>query len=249
MTNSSDKRPVLIVGATSDVSVSLARLMAEAGHPIHLAGRRVEALESIAQDLRVRSSVPVATHTLDVADYESIDPTLQALEPKPGIIVSMVGDMGDQSVSQSNTVAANHVFAVNLNGPVALMEAGARLFEGLEEPTALVGVSSVAGDRGRARNYVYGAAKAGFTAALSGLRQRLQASSTTVITIKPGFVDTKATADLELPDFLTESSDSCAARIYRAIQKRREVVYPWKWRLVMTIIRAIPEPIFKRLSF
>ena len=113
----------------------------------------------------------------------------------------------------------------------------------------MVGVSSIAGDRGRARNYYYGASKAAFTAMLSGLRQRLNGTQTRVITVKPGFVATRMTENMDLIPALTNSPDECAKMIKRAVDQGSLIVYPWKWRIIMWIIRAIPEPIFKRLKF
>ncbi|MEQ9316231.1 MAG: SDR family oxidoreductase [Henriciella sp.] len=248
MSSNSD-RPVLVVGATSDISIALARQMAEAGHPVYLAARDVSKLDAIASDLRIRARVPVETVEMDVTNTAATRETLMALSPAPRIIVSMVGLMGVQAEQEKDPAKARAVIDANFIGPAALMEAGAELFETMDEPTCLVGVSSVAGDRGRARNYYYGAAKAGFTTMLSGLRQRLARSQTTVITVKPGFVATRMTADLDLPKPLVASDVECAKMIHRAIRKKREVVYPLKWRALMCAVRAVPEPVFKKLSF
>lgn len=243
------KPAVLIVGATSDIALALARELAGQGHAIHLAGRDPAALEADRADLAIRARVPVSTLALDVTDLAGMEAKLRALDPVPHVIVSMVGFMGEQAQSEADPAKAAAVVTANFTGPAVLMEAGARLFAGINAPTTLVGVSSVAGDRGRARNYWYGAAKAGYTAMLSGLRQRLNGTNTTVITVKPGFVATRMTQGMTLPKPLVESAESCAKRIAGAIKGKRLVVYPWKWRLLMMVIRAVPEPIFKGMKF
>ena len=249
MTVVSNRPPALIVGATSDIARALAHRLAADGHPLHLAGRNLDALERDAADLRLRHDVLVNVVSIDVTATAALKDILSALDPAPRIIVSMVGWMGDQGLQQSDPAQASAVIAANFTGPAALMEAGAAMFADVDEDTWLVGVSSVAGDRGRARNYYYGAAKAGFTAMMSGLRQRLARTRTTVITVKPGFVATSATAGMDLPGPLVASPDACATMIHRAIKKKREVVYPLVWRGVMTIIRGVPEPVFKKMKF
>ena len=135
----------------------------------------------------------------------------------------------------------------NYIGPALLMGALAGRFEE-RGSGVLVGVSSVAGDRGRATNYVYGSAKAGFTAFLSGLRNRLARTGVHVITVKPGFVRTRMTEGMDLPARLTATPDEVAAAVVEAIRRRRDVVYVRRvWRLIMLIVRALPEPLFKRL--
>ena len=136
----------------------------------------------------------------------------------------------------------------NYLGPALLMGALAERFE-RRGSGVLVGVSSVAGERGRAANYVYGSAKAGFTAFLSGLRNRLATPGVHVVTVKPGYVRTRMTAGRELPEPLTARPDEVAAATVNAIRRRRHVIYVRPvWRLIMLLVRALPEPIFKRLT-
>lgn len=243
------KPHVLIAGATSDIALALAHQMAADGHGVYLAARNVSRMEADRGDIELRHRVPVELVDMDVTDTAGLKEILATLDPKPHMIVSMVGWMGEQSEQEQDPEQAAKVIAANFTGPAALMEAGAELFADMDAPTTLVGVSSVAGDRGRARNYYYGAAKGGFTSMLSGLRQRLSRTKTKVITIKPGFVATRMTEGMDLPGPLVDSAETSAKMIHRAIRKGREVVYPWKWRLVMTIIRAVPEPIFKKMKF
>ena len=238
-------RTVLIVGATSDIARATARAFAAKGCVLQLAARDVAALAADAEDLRVRSGERVDTLPLDILD----DPAGFAarLEPLPDIAVCMVGLLGDQAGSEQDPVAAERVIRTNFTGPALMMGALAERFAA-RGSGSLVGVSSVAGDRGRATNYVYGSAKAGFTAFLSGLRNRLHGHGVHVVTVKPGFVDTRMTAGMRLPKALTAHPDDVAAAITAACDTRRNTVYVRPvWRLVMAVIRAIPEPVFKRL--
>ena len=241
--------PVLIVGATSDISIALAHLFAGDGHPLILAARDPTRLEIDKADLSTRYGVEVYLTALDILDTEHHSAFVAALDPMPHICVCMVGLLGDQAEQERDPKAARAVIDSNMIGPAVLMEALASRLTQIDAPTAIVGVSSIAGDRGRARNYYYGAAKAGFTAILSGLRQRLARTKTTVITVKPGFVATRMTEGMDLIPALTDSPQKSAQMIKRAIRHKRLVVYPWKWRLVMWIVRAIPEPVFKFLKF
>ncbi len=248
MTQSDPTPPVLILGAKSDIALAMAHQMAERGHAIHLSARNEADLQNDAADIRLRYGVDVKTCNIDVTETTKAHSILSSLTPPPRIVVSMVGWMGDQAVQERDPTQVEKVLRTNMIGPAAYLEAAATLFSETAEPTVIVGVSSVAGDRGRAKNYYYGAAKAGLSTMLSGLRQRLSGSNTTVITVKPGFVGTSATEGMDLPAALTETPAQCAKRIVRAIEKKREIVYPLKWRLIMWIIRAVPEPVFKRLD-
>jgi len=221
VTDTQTPAPVLIVGATSDISIALAHKLAAKGHALYLAARNKNRLDADCADLKLRHNVEVTSLEMDVTDTTAIRGALRALEPAPHTIVSMVGYMGDQAEQEADVTEVAKVIAANFEGPAAL---------------------------GRARNYYYGASKAGFTAMMSGLRQRLSKSKTTVITVKPGFVATKMTEGMDLPGPLVDSAEKSAAMIERAIRKKREVVYPWKWRLVMMVIRGLPEPIFKAVK-
>ncbi|MBF0372492.1 MAG: SDR family oxidoreductase [Alphaproteobacteria bacterium] len=239
--------PVLIIGATSDIGWALAAEFARHGHALALAARRTDQLQTEAEDLRLRHGVAVTVHHLDLLEDAAIAPFVAALEPLPGIAVCVVGLLGDQAESERDLAAADRVMRSNYNGPAAVLAALANRFQA-RGSGILVGISSVAGDRGRATNYVYGSAKAGFTAFLSGLRNRLAQAGVHVLTVKPGFVDTRMTAGMTLPPALTAQPEEVAAAIYKACKRRRDVLYVRPaWRLVMTVIGAIPERVFKRL--
>ena len=238
----------LVIGATSDIGRAIARKLAEEGWALQLAARDPVRLEREVQDLRVRTGVAVASHRCDVLRDDGGVSLLDELDPLPDVAVCVVGLLGDQAESQRSSVAAERVMRTNYVGPALLMGALAERFE-RRGSGVLAGVSSVAGDRGRATNYVYGSAKAGFTAFLSGLRNRLAATGVHVVTVKPGFVRTRMTEGMDLPARLTAEPEEVAAAVVRASRVRRDVVYVRRiWRLLMLMIRSIPEPAFKRMK-
>jgi hypothetical protein len=237
---------VLILGARSDMARACAHRFAKAGHPLVLAARDPATLEADATDLRLRYSVPVTCVAFDATDIAGLDVFLDTLSELPAIALCAVGAMGDQAQSQRDALAAAAVIRANFEGPALALGALAERFEKRGSGT-IIGISSVAGERGRASNYVYGAAKAGFTAFLSGLRNRLARSPVQVITVLPGFVATRMTEAMDLNPRLTAQPEEVAEAIFRAHEKRRDVIYIRPvWRLIMAIIRALPEPVFKR---
>ena len=238
----------LVIGATSDIGRAIARTLADAGWAVQLAARDRARLEREARDVRVRAQAAVSVHRCDVLDADGGVSMLDELDPLPGVAVCVVGMLGDQAESQRDLAAAERVMRTNYVGPALLMGALAERFE-QRGSGVLVGVSSVAGERGRAANYVYGSAKAGFTAFLSGLRNRLAGAGVHVVTVKPGFVRTRMTDGMDLPARLTAQPDEVAPSVLRAVRRRRDVVYVRRvWRPIMLIVRAVPERLFKRMS-
>jgi NAD(P)-dependent dehydrogenase (short-subunit alcohol dehydrogenase family) len=240
---------LLILGASSDMGRSAALRFAAAGWSLQLAGRDEQALARDAADLAARHQVSVTTHRLDILDTPSFGAFLDSLPLLPDAVVSVIGLLGDVSVSATDPQDAMRVMRSNYEGPALLLgELGERMRK--RGSGTLIGISSVAGDRGRASNYVYGSAKAGFTAFLSGLRNRLDRHGVRVVTILPGFVRTRMTADMKLPPLITGTADEVGNAIFEAATGQGgDVRYVRKvWWLIMTIIRNIPERIFKRLS-
>lgn len=243
-------RKVVIVGATSAIAEAVARLFAKRGDALYLVARRAEALESIAADLRVRGAGRVATETLDANELQAHAPMLAradaALEGVDTVLIAH-GTLSDQKACERSAELTVHELSTNGISTVALLTHVAQLFESRRSGSIAV-ISSVAGDRGRQSNYVYGSAKALVSTFLSGLRQRLSKSGIAVITIKPGFVDTPMTAAFPKGP-LWAKPEKVAAQIVRAIDSGTSVAYvPGFWRLIMFIIRAIPESIFRRLN-
>jgi len=239
---------LLIVGAKSDIAKAIAREYAQNGYDIYLVARDVNELEEFADDLRVRSNKTVQLVELDILDYASHQTFYDALEEKPLGVITAVGYLGEQSKAQIDAQEAEKIINTNYTGVVNLLNIIANDFE-QRRSGFIVGISSVAGDRGRKSNYIYGSAKAALTAYLSGLRNRLYESQVHVLTVKPGFVATKMTEDMDLPEKLTAKPEEVAQDIFKAQQKGKSVLYTkWMWRWVMMIIKAIPEWQFKKMS-
>ncbi len=239
-----------IFGATSRVGEALARHWAQRGYDIVLSARRREEAEAIASDIALRFRVRAHVLVLDATDIDGHEAAILAMAASSGAIdhaALVFGDMGDQEGSQADSAAAAHVINVNYTGAVSICETLAALM--IEQGSGnIIGVSSVAGDRGRASNYIYGSAKGAFTLYLQGLRNRLHEHGVGVLTVKLGFVDTRMTWALQsgLPKATPEAS---AAAIAAAVERGENVMYyPRFWAGIMGIIRAIPEPIYKRLK-
>ena len=240
-------RSALILGASSDIARACARRLAAEGYAIlMLAGRDPAALTLQAEDLRIRHRTTVSVHAYDALNPEGVAGFVDGLGTVPDVVICAVGLLGVQAESQADPAAALRVMRSNFEGPALVLGVLAERMVARGSGT-IVGISSVAGERGRASNYVYGAAKAGFTAFLSGLRNRLNGSGVRVVTVLPGFVATRMTAGMPLNPRLTAQPDEVATAIARAIARGRDVVWVRPvWRLIMAIIRALPEPVFKR---
>jgi NAD(P)-dependent dehydrogenase (short-subunit alcohol dehydrogenase family) len=240
---------VLIIGASSDIGRAAALKFAQNGWALMLAGRDAEGLTREAQDISARTQASVTTHPLDILSTPDFSGFLASLPSLPDAAVSVVGLLGDVARSAVDPQDASLVMRSNYEGPAILLgELGERMRA--RGSGTLIGISSVAGERGRGSNYVYGSAKAGFTAFLSGLRNRLAKHGVRVVTIKPGFVRTRMTAAMKLPPLVTAEAREVGDAVYQAAMGQgadsRYVRAIW-WP-IMTIIKAIPEPIFKRLS-
>lgn len=241
---------VLILGATSAIARAVAAEFASHKFYLILAGRDREELEALAADAGLRYGASVQTQVFDILDFESLPRTLgsclsAAGEELEGVILA-VGYQGDQGAAQSDPCQARRILDTNFTGCVLALNVVAEHFE-RRRKGFICALSSVAGDRGRQSNYLYGAAKGGFSTYLQGLRNRLSAAGVQVITVKPGFVDTRMT--FGHPHlFLVATPESVARGIYKAVVQKKDVVYlPWFWRFIMLVLRLIPERVFKRL--
>lgn len=250
---------VVVLGATSPIGDHVCRLAAAAGHAVAVAARRIEDAEHIAADLGVREAeATVRAYTFDALDmdahrafFDTVEEDLDGIER----VVVMFGDIGDHERSLEDWTAARRVLDVNFTGAASASEAAvpalrrfAEAHPGRKPRPALVGVASVAGDRGRQSNYLYGSAKGGYALYLQGLRNRLQDEGVHVATIKYGFIDTPMTEGLETAIPIA-SPEAAAQAAMRAADRGRDVVYfPWFWRWILAVIRGIPERVFKRLS-
>jgi short-subunit dehydrogenase len=241
------KSPVLILGARSDIGKAVAHKFAALGHPVQLAARNVETLTADKTDMELRYSVPVTLHEFDALATHTHEAFVTSLPLTPEIAVCAVGLMGQQQENERDMDAAIRVMRSNYEGPASILAVLANKFEERGSGT-LVGISSVAGERGRATNYVYGSAKAGFTAFLSGLRNRLAKRGVHVVTVLPGFVRTQMTEGIALPTQLTASPEEVAEAISRAVTNKHNTIYVKPaWRFIIKIVCLIPEAAFKHM--
>ena len=239
---------ILIIGAKSDVAQALAKQYAQNGYGLFLSGKNINELSDFANDLAIRHDIPVHLKELDLRAFESHQNFYEQLDPRPFGVIVVAGYMTDQLKCQKSWQETLNTIIVNYTGAVSILNIIANDMEQNKEGF-IVGISSVAGDRGRKANYIYGSSKAGFSAYLSGLRNRLYASKVQVLSVKPGFIDTKMTKDLDLPPKLTAKPEEVAKDIFTAQQKGKDVLYTKAiWRLMMAIITHIPEKIFKKMS-
>lgn len=243
-------KKTLVIGATSAIARSTARLFAERGDTLFLAARNVEQLEISADDLLVRGANAVYIAEVDVLDFSRHEEFVEtAIDSMGGLDLVLVahGTLPDQSACESSTDLTRRELEVNAVSTISLLTIVASYFEGAKRGT-IVAITSVAGDRGRQSNYVYGAAKATVSRFLQGLRNRLHSSGVHVLDVRPGFVDTPMTAAFEKGPLWT-TPDFVAAKIVSAISKQRNVIYvPFFWSVIMLVIRSIPERLFKRLK-
>ncbi|MEO0473682.1 MAG: SDR family oxidoreductase [Bacteroidota bacterium] len=238
---------ILILGARSDMARGIAQIHAKRGDLLLLAGRNQTELNKDAEDLRIRYGNEVRVHLFDALDTDSHITFSESL-PQIDRVYCAFGYLGDQESAQVDHKEMLRIVRTNYDGAVSVLDPLASRMEKAGKGN-IVGISSVAGERGRASNYFYGSAKAGFTAYLSGLRNRLAKKGVHVLTVKPGFVATAMTEGLDLPPLLTASAEKAAKDIVRAADKQKNVIYTkWMWRYVMLIIRNIPEMVFKKLS-
>ncbi|NRA67952.1 MAG: SDR family oxidoreductase [Pseudobacteriovorax sp.] len=240
----------VIFGATSTLAVSIAKRLAERHDHLFLIARSQPRLNALKDDLMARGAASVSLLTADFSKLDTIDPVCQSVIAKANVIHKVFvchGVLGNQELAQQDITTAFHDLDVNFSSYVAILTPIANQMETDGVGTIIV-ISSVAGDRGRQSNYIYGTAKAATTAFTSGLRNRLHRSNVSVLTVKPGFMDTAMTQHLKKnPLFI--SADRAAEIILKALDSRKNIVYvPRFWQLIMLLIKAIPETLFKRLK-
>ena len=242
---------ILVIGATSAIATACCRLWAEQGHEFFLVARDAEKLQQTAQDLEARGAKSVNSFTMDVLDTPQHALMLQqCISTHRQIDIALVahGTLPDQVACEKDAELALQEFSINGSSVISLLSLLAEQLT-LQRCGSLAVISSVAGDRGRPSNYLYGSAKAAVSAFCEGLHARLFKIGVHVITIKPGFVDTPMTQGLTLPKVLVVPPEYVAKQIVSAINNKKAVLYtPRFWALIMLIIRSIPNFIFKRLN-
>ena len=243
-------KKVLVLGATSAIAQSTVRLLAARGASLYLVGRNPERLAAVAADARTRGAVQVEHEAMDLdalAGHEAlVERAVAALGALDGVLLAH-GILGDQEAAQRSYAEAEKVLRTNFLSAVSLLTPLANRFEAQRSGTLVV-ISSVAGDRGRQSNYIYGASKGALSVFLQGLRNRLARAGVAVVTVKPGFVDTPMTAAMK-KNPLFASPERVARGILGAVEAGRDEVYlPGFWAPIMLGIRSIPERVFKRLK-
>jgi short-subunit dehydrogenase len=241
---------ILIIGATSAIAHETAKCFARDGAELFLVARSAEKLTVEADDLKVRGAQHVETFVLDANELERHAALLEeAIRTLDGLDMLLVahGTLGDQQLCEKSVEQTIKELSTNAISVISLLTLSANYFEQQRRGCIAV-ISSVAGDRGRQSNYVYGTAKAAVSTFMQGLRNRLAKSGVAVLTIKPGFVDTPMTAD-KPKGLLFAQPRSVGQGIYKAMLEGKDVVYlPWFWRPIMFVVCSIPERIFKQLS-
>lgn len=242
---------ILVLGATSPIARALALRFAERGARVYAAGRDAAEVGRVAQDIRVRTGTDALSGVFDATDFAShrdfIDKATSQLGGLDGVILSF-GTLGDEQRAQTDPDEAISVVNQNYLGAVSLLTVAARHLEERGDGFVIV-LGSVAGVRGRARNYVYGSAKGALHLFTQGLRARLSRTRVRVMTVVLGTVDTRMTWGRE-GAMLTVAPERAAALIFRAWEKKRDVVHvPWFWRPIMGAIKLVPERLFKRTRF
>lgn len=243
-------RKILIVGATSAIAEATARRFAAKGDRLFLAARREDRLTAIAADLKLRGADRTGYMVLDATDYarhaELLDAANKAMDGLDTLFIAH-GTLPDQAACAASVETSLAEFSTNALSVISLCTLAANRFEAAKAGSIAV-ISSVAGDRGRQSNYLYGSAKGAVSIFLAGLRNRLFASGVQVLTIKPGFVDTPMTASFK-KGALWATPEQVAIGIEKGINGGKDVIYlPGFWRFIMLIIKHVPEVVFKRLK-
>ena len=241
-------RSLLVLGGRSDIGIAVAHAFAAKGYAVRLAARDPAALERDVADLGTRHGIEATAHQFDALATKTLPKFIADLPELPDVVVCAVGVLGEQAADENDPARIAAVLRANFEGPATALTLFAERMA-TRGSGSLVGISSVAGERGRASNYVYGSAKAGFTAFLSGLRNRLAGKGVHVVTVLPGFVATRMIEGMTTPKPLTAQPKEVGDAIYRAVEKGLDVVFVRPiWRQIMRAIRVIPEGRFKKMK-
>ena len=242
---------ILIIGATSAIAEATARLYAADGANLYLLARNEDRLKTITADLKIRGAGSVESAHFEANDLASHQALLDRAYHALGsfdIVVIAHGTLGNQKASEASAELVMQELQTNAMSTIALLTRLANMLEKQMHGTMAV-ISSVAGDRGRPSNYVYGTAKAALTTFCQGLSARLLKSGVHVLMIKPGMVDTPMTANMDMPSIIVAKPEQIAIDIVRAIEKQEDVLYtPWYWKYVMMGIIHLPIKVFKKLK-
>lgn len=239
------KKNILILGGASDLGSSLAYKFASNGHNIQLALRKSSRLKKEKNALKDRFQIKVSLYDFDVLNTKNHEMFISNLDEIPDVVICLVGYLQETAITKGNDYECDLIMRTNFTGPVNILNKFADIFEKRRYGT-IVGISSVAGEKVRSSNYVYGSSKAGFTAYLSGLSANLHSYNVKVLTIIPGYIDTKMIKNKKLPKFLVVSKERAVNIIYNAIKFNKDISYiDFRWKLVILFLKLIPNKIFK----
>jgi short-subunit dehydrogenase len=237
---------VLLLGATSDMGFAIAKKFAAEKFDVQLAARKTDILAPQKTDIEIRYGVNCSLHAFDALDFNSHKNFFDSLEKKPEVVIYVIGYMNDNEKTVADWDETLRTINTNYTGAVSILNIVASDFAKKGSGT-IIGVSSVAGERGRQSNYMYGSAKSAFTAYLSGLRNKMYHHGVHVMTVLPGFVYTKMTEHLKLPALLTAKPEEVGDAVYSGFKKKKDVLYvKWFWKYIMMAITSVPETIFKK---
>ncbi|HOJ36666.1 MAG TPA: SDR family oxidoreductase [Ignavibacteriales bacterium] len=239
---------MFIVGANSDIAKETVKYFAKDGFNFIFGVRDTKQLDDFVMDIQIKFRINCKVIEFDITKYETHETIWESIKNEVTDVMVAAGYLPQQKLAEKEWSICFNTINVNFTGAISILNLVANTFEERKKG-CIIGISSVAGDRGRKDNYIYGSAKAGFTAYLSGLRNRLYKSNVHVITVKPGPVYTKMTSNLQLSNLFTVNPDKVAKDIYKAYKNKQDILYtPGYWYLIMGIFKLIPEFIYKKMS-
>ncbi|MDB4141351.1 SDR family NAD(P)-dependent oxidoreductase [Candidatus Pelagibacter sp.] len=242
-------KKVLILGANSDIGKNIAHQLSKKKYKLTLISRNIDEIKFFLDRLNINTK-EIEFICMDLKEIDKFQLYYDNLKSKHDIVISAIGEFSKDTDSHKMNLI-DQMINSNYIYPAKCLEVISNIFlrENSPKEKIILGISSVAGDRGRATNFHYGAAKSAFTVFLSGLRQKLSKSKITIITVSLGFVDTKMTKDEKISNLLNTKPEIVAKKIIICIEKSKLIYIPLQWRIIMTIIKLIPENIFKKLNF
>jgi len=242
-------KKVLILGANSDIAKNIAHQLSKKKYKLTLISRNIDEIKFFLDRLNIDIR-EIEFICMDLKEIDKFQLYYENLKNKHDIVISAIGELSkDKDSHKLNLI--DQMINSNYIYPAKCLEIISNIFlkENSPKEKIILGISSVAGDRGRATNFYYGAAKSAFTVFLSGLRQKLSKSKIIIITVSLGFVDTKMTKKEKIPNLLSTNPEIIAKKIIECVEKKKLIYIPIRWKIIMTFVKLIPESIFKKLNF
>ena len=242
-------KKVLILGANSDIAKNIAHQLSKKKYKLTLISRNIDEIKFFLDRLNINTK-EIEFICMDLKEIDKFQLYYENLKSKHDIVISAIGELSKDTDSHKMNLI-DQMINSNYIYPAKCLEVISNVFlrENSPKEKIILGISSVAGDRGRATNFYYGAAKSAFTVFLSGLRQKLSKSKITIITVSLGFVDTKMTKEEKIPNLLNTNPETIAKKIIECVEKKKLFYVPIRWKIIMTIVKLIPESIFRKLNF